>query len=309
MTNKGDPDTDGRANARRLSPARNLIAGSVSGMLGCAAGQPLDLLKVRLQAMNQVKPGETAPFKGAMDCFMKTVRLEGLRGLYKGMLSPLLMATPSTALTFYSLSVGKRIQLSDPYQEPTLVQYGNAGLFCGFCVSFLFAPAERIKCILQVEAGASGSTQSGPYAIVKRIYAEEGVRGIFRGLPPTMIRDTFGTGVWYLTYEGLLMLMRSEGTSRDDIGTLQIVSAGGIAGLALWGLMFPVDMLKTRVQIAPMGRYPRGARDVLKEVLCNEGPMALYKGYVPGMIRAVVTHCGLFIGYEFTMKAMNYIEP
>lgn len=46
---------------------------------------PADTVKVRLQTQSHTKP----IYSGALDCFRKTVQWEGIRGLYKGMSSPL----------------------------------------------------------------------------------------------------------------------------------------------------------------------------------------------------------------------------
>ena len=42
------------------------------------------LFQVRLQTMPKPKPGETPLYAGTLDCVKKTVKHEGVRGLYKG---------------------------------------------------------------------------------------------------------------------------------------------------------------------------------------------------------------------------------
>ena len=73
----------------------SLVSGAVSGMLGVAAAYPLELVRVRLQ----VQPGHSL-FLGPWDCLRKTVRGEGVRGLYKGMASPLIGATLTKTVNF-----------------------------------------------------------------------------------------------------------------------------------------------------------------------------------------------------------------
>ena len=104
-------------------------------------------------------------------------------------------------------------------------------------------------------------------------------------------------------------MLSSGGRTRDDVGPISVVLAGGTAGVVFWGLMFPVDVLKTRMQVASLEQYPQGARGILKTVLKTEGLKALYRGYVPALARAVVVHAALFVGYEFTMKSMNWMSP
>lgn len=61
----------------------HLCAAGVFGGIACVyAGHPFDTLKVKMQTSAHLYP------KGAVDCFMQTLRSGGIRGLYAG-------ATPS----------------------------------------------------------------------------------------------------------------------------------------------------------------------------------------------------------------------
>lgn len=59
----------------------------------------------------------------------------------------------------------------------------------------------------------------------------------------------------------------------------------GMAGVAMWSIAIPPDVLKSRLQSAPAGTY-KGTADVLRVLLKNEGPQALFKGLGPAMLRA-----------------------
>ena len=59
---------------------KNLVSGTVSGIGVCLVGHPFDTLKVRLQT----QPVDRPVYKGLLDCFVKTMKWEGIGGLYKG---------------------------------------------------------------------------------------------------------------------------------------------------------------------------------------------------------------------------------
>jgi len=59
---------------------KNSLAGTAAGIAGCLVGHPFDTLKVRLQTQPVDKP----VYRGLADCFMKTMKWEGIGGLYKG---------------------------------------------------------------------------------------------------------------------------------------------------------------------------------------------------------------------------------
>lgn len=73
--------------------AKRFISGGIGGMCLVAVGHPFDTTKVKLQTSND--------YSGALDCVRKTLAKEGLRGLYRGMLTPLIFVTPLFATCFW----------------------------------------------------------------------------------------------------------------------------------------------------------------------------------------------------------------
>jgi solute carrier family 25 carnitine/acylcarnitine transporter 20/29 len=77
-----------------------------------------------------------------------------------------------------------------------------------------------------------------------------------------------------------------------------------MAGVAMWCIAIPPDVIKSRLQSAPAGTYT-GASDVLKKILKNEGPAALFKGLGPAMLRAFPANASTFLGFEASLWVMN----
>ncbi|KPU75587.1 uncharacterized protein Dana_GF28000 [Drosophila ananassae] len=75
--------------------------------------------------------------------------------------------------------------------------------------------------------------------------------------------------------------------------------------LEYWVLGMPADVLKSRLQSAPEGTYRMGVRSVFKELILKDGPMALYRGVTPIMIRAFPANAACFFGIE---KANNFFD-
>ena len=55
--------------------------------------------------------------------------------------------------------------------------------------------------------------------------------------------------------------------STTGLSPSRILFAGGMAGVANWVIAIPPDVLKSRYQIAPPGKYPSGIRSVFKEMV------------------------------------------
>ena len=60
--------------------AKNSLSGTAAGIAVCLVGHPFDTLKVRLQT----QPTHNPVYSGLTDCFLKTLKWEGIGGLYKG---------------------------------------------------------------------------------------------------------------------------------------------------------------------------------------------------------------------------------
>jgi solute carrier family 25 (mitochondrial carnitine/acylcarnitine transporter), member 20/29 len=68
-----------------------------------------------------------------------------------------------------------------------------AGFFSAVPTTLVAAPAERIKVVLQVQGQGGKAQYSGPISVVRGLYAEGGLRSIFRGTGATLARDGPGS--------------------------------------------------------------------------------------------------------------------
>ncbi|XP_030625533.1 mitochondrial carnitine/acylcarnitine carrier protein [Chanos chanos] len=291
---------------RRISPVKNFVAGGVGGACLLFAGHPLDTIKVRLQT--QPKASQYVLYTGTYDCFRKTVSKEGVLGLYKGMGAPLAGVAPMMAISFFGFGLGKQLLQSDPSVPHTYTQIYLAGMLAGVFTTVIVAPGERIKCLLQVQSSTGQLKYAGPLDCAVRLYKEQGIRSVYKGTVFTLIRDVPSNGLYFLTYEYLKNLLTPEGESVQDLSTLKILVAGGVAGILNWVIALPPDVLKSNFQTAADSRY-KGLVDVLRELLREEGAQALYKGFNAVMLRAFPANAACFLGFEVALKCLNRLAP
>jgi len=296
---QGKEDTSGHEDH-----VKNFLAGGFGGICLVAAGQPLDTIKVRLQTMPAPVAGQLPMYAGAIDCAKKTVSREGFRGLYKGMATPIVGVAPICALGFLASSKCKS-KKQEPNDDDGLFSSLNSstkfkeGMLCGVMTSFFLAPGERIKCLLQVQAEAEPSKAKyrGPIDCARQLLKEGGIKSLSRGFGATLLRDVPSCGMYFMTYEGLMAYLQ-QGKSRSESSLFSVMFAGGMAGIFSWLVALPQDILKSRLQTAPAGTYPRGVRDVLPELLRTEGVTALYRGAGPVFCLAFLPIGACFLGYK-----------
>lgn len=290
------------------SPMKGFIAGGVGGMCVVITGHPLDTMKVRLQTMPNPAPGQAPMYTGTLDCAKKIFAKEGPKGFYKGMAAPLAGVTPIFAVSFAGFNVGKSIQQDKPSDPLSYYQLFLAGCVAGLFSTTIMAPGERVKCLLQVQQSAATAKYAGPVDCVKQLYREGGIRSIYKGTMATFARDVPASGMYFMSYEYLQHALTPEGGSRKDLSPLRTLFAGGMAGICNWLVAMPQDVLKSRLQTAPEGTYPKGIRSVFAEIMAKEGPLALYRGFTPVMLRAFPANGACFLGYEAAMSFLNWLE-
>jgi len=291
---------------QRVSEVKNFISGGVGGMCAIASGYPFDTVKVRLQTQSTSNPLYT----GALDCARQTIKGEGIRALYKGMAAPLVGATPIFALGFMGFGVGKKLQQSHPDEALGPVKLAIAGAFSGAVATVIMTPGERIKCILQVQQG-SGSTAgvkyTGPVHVVKSLIAEGGISSLYKGTVATLARDVPASAAFYASYELIQRALAPDG-DRSKLSVGNTLFAGGMAGICNWLVAIPADVVKSRLQSAPEGKYS-GTVDVLTKLLREDGARGLYKGAVPVLLRAFPANAFCFLGFEMAMYSLNTVAP
>ncbi|XP_044162079.1 mitochondrial carnitine/acylcarnitine carrier protein-like [Bufo gargarizans] len=275
-----------------LAYLKHFVSGGMGGMCLTLAGQPLDTVKVNLQIQARPLGGQTLQYTSTVDCFCKIVAQQGLWGLYKGMGAPLAGVTPMMAMTFFGFSLGKKLQQNGAQDILRPHQVFSAGMLAGLCAAIIAVPAERIKCLLQAQANSSLKRFSGPVDCARQLFREQGIRSLYRGTVLTLLRDIPATGMYFMSYEWMKDKMRPHGGSARDLSAARILLAGGVAGMCNWAVAIPMDVLKSRFQTAPHSRY-RGLLDVFREVMRDEGPRGLYKGFTAAMLRSLPGQCGV----------------
>jgi solute carrier family 25 carnitine/acylcarnitine transporter 20/29 len=121
-----------------------------------------------------------------------------------------------------------------------------------------------------------------------------------------IVSDIPASGMYFLTYEAVKDYITENGKHSPSI--LGTICAGGAAGIANWLVGMPPDVLKSRLQTAPEGTYPKGIRDVFKNLIKTEGPLALYKGITPVLLRAFPANAACFVGFELCKTFLTYLS-
>ena len=200
---------------------------------------------MRLQAQSVANP----VYSGVVDCFKQTVSKEGIKGLYKGMSSPLAGQMVFRASLFTSFAQSK-VFLASQQEGGALSQsqFFSGGMTGG--VAFAEGPIDFYKSQMQVQAikaaEAGGSLpQPNMAETVKRSFAYNGVRGPFQGLSATMLRNIPANAVYFGSFECFKGLACDRYNCKaSDLSVPALFGMGGLAG-SLYGA-FPRTSSRAR---------------------------------------------------------------
>lgn len=309
----GDDDDDSE-----VTFLHDFVAGGLAGSASVIVGHPFDTIKVRMQTSKNINVG----LLGTLAEF------GGPSSLFRGMAAPLGAAAVINAIVFSSYGVGSRLfdeYLVDPADWPdtdaTHDPWQKAwccGSFAGLIQCTVICPMEHVKCRLQVQqAGASGSYK-GPVQAVKGIVQQHGVQRLYQGWWSTMWREVPAFGLYFATYDYLkdranTFLANEDGKGQDlafpehTHTWLASAFAGGCAGCLTWAVVYPIDVIKTRVQTAaldtPLSRLSMW--HVGKQIVHEHGWRHLFRGLPITLVRAFPVNGTIFPVYEFALLQMS----
>ncbi|OIW26375.1 mitochondrial carrier [Coniochaeta ligniaria NRRL 30616] len=305
-------------------------AGYISGAVGILIGNPLDLIKVRLQAdrpspVPRPSPSPTSPLFPANAS--STTALRGyfptFTSLITGTAAPILGYGALNALLFVSYNRSEAFLNSyfpsstsspdSPTTGSNLYTTFLAGTIGGLATWAVSTPTELIKCRAQVQTHTPALSS---LAIARQVLRTEGVRGLYFGGTVTAIRDSVGYGFYFWSYELSRRWMGRYGGNE----TADVLLCGGLAGIVTWASIFPLDVIKTRVQTqvltpesAPLlgadGLEVKakrlGAWQVARETYREGGAKVFFRGLGVCSVRAFIVNAVQWAVYEWIMTELG----
>lgn len=138
---------------------------------------------------------------------------------------------------------------------------GSAG---GLLQCVILVPSEVIKCTMQAGSipasqlsSAPGSNTSGIVGAfkptldtVRYIHRTEGLKGLYKGLGVTCLREIPAIGIYFFSYKNIRSFIHKMegGTAETKVSTPATLVAGALAGALSWLLLYPIDVIKTNMQ-------------------------------------------------------------
>eukprot|EP00744_Colponema_vietnamica_P028414 GILI01043203.1.p1 GENE.GILI01043203.1~~GILI01043203.1.p1 ORF type:complete len:322 (+),score=54.47 GILI01043203.1:136-1101(+) len=188
--------------------ARNLqnplVAGGLSGAVGTICTYPFDLARTRLAGQ-----GEPKIYTSLYSLGSKIVREEGFSGFYKGLPATLAQIIPYIGMQFVVYE----------YVKSTLKEHNVSplvsGALAGLIPKLAVHPLDVVKKRMQMDGVCRSASQillkpsrsSTLSSTMSSIWRNEGIRGFYKGLAPSLIKAVPSSALTFFAYEQALKLL------------------------------------------------------------------------------------------------------
>lgn len=323
---------------------KGFVEGGIASIVAGCATHPLDLLKVRMQLQGETqvpKPNPTAAVQtlrpalafhatslsapgsihvalpqpqaaraGLISVGVRIVQQEGMAALFSGVSATVLRQTLYSTTRMGLYDVLKKKWTDQGSGHLPLVRKIAAGLIAGAVGAAVGNPADVAMVRMQADGRLPLAQRRNYKSVVDAITSmarQEGVTSLWRGSTLTINRAMLVTASQLASYDQFKEMIIEKGVMKDGLGTH--VTASFAAGFVAAVASNPVDVIKTRVmnmKVEPGAEPPyAGALDCVIKTVRAEGPLALYKGFVPTISRQGPFTVVLFVTLEQVRKLLK----
>ncbi|KAJ4855221.1 mitochondrial carrier [Trichoderma afarasin] len=194
---------------RMPDSAETFVAGAVSGAAATGATYPLDLLRTRFAAQ-----GRHRVYSSLRGALWDIYRDEGPKGFFRGLGPALGQIIPFMGIFFASYE-GLRLQLGHLHL-PWGSGDATAGIVASVVAKTAVFPLDLVRKRIQVQGPTRSKYVYNDIPIytsavrgIRSIYRTEGLRGLYKGLPISLVKAAPSSAITLWTYERSLKLLMS----------------------------------------------------------------------------------------------------
>jgi len=307
------------------SPLNHAISGTAAAILSTGALHPLDVVKTRLQ----VQDGRTAisavvtnfkkvpNYNGTFDAFKMILKIEGPLGLYQGLLPNLIANSLAWGGYFFFYNNAKSrykiLSNGELGAREHLLCATEAGLITTVATNPIWVIKTRMQLQLRQLSYDPKNTYDyrSTWDAVKRIATEEGFRGFYKGMIPSIFGVSHGA-LHFVVYEEFKRFLRKQ-NEKHPISSAQYFYAASASKVIASIGTYPYQVIKSRLQEQ---RNPQpgqevkynGVIDVIRKMYRFEGIRGFYKGLFANILRVTPATALTLVVYEKINKRLTDLE-
>lgn len=158
----------------------------------------------------------------------------------------------------------------------------------------------------------STSSSSSVTGMLRHIFAQEGVHGLYRGVtsPLLAVTPAFAMSFWSCDLAKTMIRRHNSSNGIEDtnqpLSVAQIALAGAFSGIPLAFVVGPSERIKCLMQVDKTNKYKNGFLDCAQQVYREGGLRSIFRGTASAVLRDVPGNAAYFATYEyFKRKLVN----
>ena len=268
--------------------------------------QPFDLVKTRIQNDSFQLPTTQATkrYKGSpgdkrlMSIVSHVVKHEnrGMIGLWKGTAPSLIRTVPGIGLYFMSVDVLKGFLGNE---SPSAIEAAVIGVTARGISGLILHPITVIK--TRFESGQFKYRSLGH--ALQDVYFKDGLKGLYKGWTPTVLRDAPYSGLYYMFYSQLKIYLQSSSCMSLSNNAYVTFACGLSAGLFASLATQPFDVIKTKMQLQSSTYKNILAASII--IFKSKGINGFFAGATPRIMRRSLMSAISWTFFDTLSKAFN----
>ena len=248
--------------------------GGVTGAIEISCTYPTEYTKTVMQLYKDKNA------MGAVNVIKDTYRTNGLFGLYRGYSALLMFSVPKNYVRFGTYSYVQ----SNILTEKSTMNNFCCGLSAGFAEAiFVVTPQETLKTRLIHDKLSPQPQFRNVFHGIYSLAAENGIGGLYKGLTPTILKQSSNQGVRFVVFEDTKKILKNY----IPYNVVVDFTSGAFAGFCSTMFNNPVDVVKTKMQSLEAGKF-NGFQDCFTRIYQRHGFMGFYMGVGPRLVRVVL---------------------
>ncbi|KAJ2015502.1 Fe(2+) transporter [Coemansia sp. RSA 2337] len=215
----------------------HLIAGAAAGIMEHSVMYPFDIVKTRMQVVGSPS---SVVYSGVTNALKVISTTEGVRSLWRGVMSVILGAGPAHAVYFATYEQTKKVFTAAAGGNANSLAAGAAGGVATIVSDALMNPFDVIKQRMQL----AGTGYRNIIDCASKVLRHEGLRAFYVSYPTTLMMNMPFQSIQFGCYD----LFRRSLNPTGSYSPVTHVFAGGMAGAVAAALTTPIDCCKTLLQ-------------------------------------------------------------
>ncbi|OAF71924.1 ADP/ATP translocase [Intoshia linei] len=290
---------------QNLGFAESFMLSGMAAAISKTAAAPIERVKLLIQNQNEMlKTGRLdKPYKGVMDCTMRTFRNEGIIPFWRGNLANVIRYFPTQALNFSfkdSIKAAFKQNKSDPYWINFSKNMGSGGVAGALSLMFVYSlDYTRTRLANDNKSVKTGGSRqyTGIADVYRKTLKSDGIAGLYRGFVISCFGIIVYRGCYFGFYDSLKPIILG-----DDSGLFASFCLGYGVTVTSGLISYPVDTIRRRMMMTSgeAVKY-KGSLDCAKQIILKEGFNSLMKGAGANILRGVAG-AGVLSGFDSFKK-------